>query len=132
MEDTSKYLFVYGTLLDEKNEYGAYLKNNSTSYNEGKLQGELYDIGDYPGAINLTECDLWVHGLIFTVSDLPAVLKVLDDYEGFGEECPQPNEFVRKLLPVEADNDIINCWVYLYNLPVENFRHIKSGKYFER
>ena len=132
MEDTSKYLFVYGTLLDEKNEYGAYLKNNSIYYNEGKLQGELYDIGDYPGAINLTECDTWVHGLIFTVSDLSAVLKVLDDYEGFGEECAQPNEFVRKLLPVEADNDTINCWVYLYNLPVENFRHIKSGKYFER
>jgi gamma-glutamylcyclotransferase (GGCT)/AIG2-like uncharacterized protein YtfP len=132
MEDTSKYLFVYGTLLDEGNKFGAYLKNNSTYYGEGKFQGELYHIGDYPGAITSTEPNTWVYGSIFVMNDPRTILKVLDDYEGFGEEHSHPNEFIRVLLPVEIGGDTLNCWVYLYNFPVANFRNIKSGKYFER
>jgi gamma-glutamylcyclotransferase (GGCT)/AIG2-like uncharacterized protein YtfP len=132
MEDTSRYLFVYGTLLDELNKFGAYLKSNSTCYGEGKFNGGLYDIGDYPGAIISTETDTWVHGLIFIMNNPLSVLTILDDYEGFGNKYPQPNEFVRQLLPVKTGDDIIDCWVYLYNLSVENLKQIKSGRYFEQ
>jgi len=56
-------------------------------------------------------------------------LKYIDDYEGFGEDQEQPNLFIREMAQVETDIGRIDCWVYLYNLPVEGFRGIESGDY---
>jgi gamma-glutamylcyclotransferase (GGCT)/AIG2-like uncharacterized protein YtfP len=130
MEEKSNYLFVYGTLLEGKNKFGAYLKNNSQFYQKGKFNGKLYDIGEYPGAISDPKCDAWIHGSIFIMHEPAGMLKVLDDYEGFGEAYPQPNEFIRELLDVETDDKAVKCWVYLYNWPVDNLKLIISGDYF--
>src|ERR1700743_3856436 len=100
-------LFVYGTLLNDDNEFGNYLRKNSSIYSKGKIKGRLYDIGEYPGVV-LSEGDEYVYGTIFQLNDPTSALKILDEYEGFGEDQPQPNEFVRVLAEVETDNDIIS------------------------
>ena len=129
MEESANYLFVYGTLLQSENEFGAYLAANSTFFSPGKFRGRLYDIGEYPGVIAAPCGNEFVYGGIYEITSPGAVLAVLDDYEGFGPDDAQPNLFVRQLLPVETDNQQINCWVYLYNLPIDGYRHIISGNY---
>lgn len=130
MKRTSNYLFVYGSLLDERNEFAFYLKENCSFYKKAKFKGMLYDIGAYPGATFQPGSEGFVYGSIFKMNDLEAVLRKLDEYEGFGEDQPQPNEFIRQLLYIETADKPIKCWVYLYNLPVDGLRQITSGNYF--
>jgi len=130
MAPSRSYLFVYGTLLDKQNKFGAYLSSNCIFYVNGKMRGKLYDIGEYPGAILNIESKNYVFGKIYELIDVEKVLKLLDDYEGFGPDQLQPNLFVRQLIAIETAIGGIECWVYLYNLPVEGLKLIESGKYF--
>ncbi|HVS93866.1 MAG TPA: gamma-glutamylcyclotransferase family protein [Mucilaginibacter sp.] len=122
-------LFVYGTLLDRSNKYGVYLKDNSTYYANGKVQGRLYDIGEYPGAVLTSGEGEYVYGTILKLKDPEETLIVLDEYEGFGEDLLQPNEFIRVLTRVETAAGFVDCWIYVYNLPIEGLPRIDSGKY---
>lgn len=124
-----EYLFVYGSLLNEDNEFAVYLKQNCTFYGKGKLEGKLYDVGLYPGAIISSENDEYVYGSIFQVNDPKVAFKVLDDYEGFGPDQLYPNEFIRELVKIETTAGGMACWVYLYNLPVDGLLQIVSGDY---
>ncbi|MDB5142705.1 MAG: gamma-glutamylcyclotransferase [Mucilaginibacter sp.] len=116
-------------LLNEDNEYALYLKNNSRFYSTGKLKGKLYDIGEYPGAV-LSDGD-YIYGSILEINDPEKVLPIIDDYEGFGTDQPQPNEFIRVLTKVETGSGFVNCWVYLYNLLVTGLKRIESGRYIK-
>ena len=130
MAQSSSYLFVYGTLLDKQNEFGAYINANCTFYANGRFKGRLYDIGEYPGAINHPEGGNYVYGKIYRVTDTKKVFKQLDYYEGFGPDEAQPNLFLRELISTEAADETIECWAYLYNFPVDGLRLIESGVYF--
>ena len=123
------YLFVYGTLLDKQNEFGAYLNDNCTFYTNGKMPGKLYDLGEYPGAVLTSEENRYVYGKIYQLNNLEKTLEILDDYEGFGLEQEQPNLFMRELTDIETSPGKIVCWVYLYNLPVDGFIQVESGIY---
>jgi gamma-glutamylcyclotransferase (GGCT)/AIG2-like uncharacterized protein YtfP len=127
--ENGRHLFVYGTLLDESNPYAAFLKENSRFYQKGRFKGELYNIGNYPGAIFDQIAETFVYGSIFLLNDPSSVLKELDDYEGFGDDFAKPNEFIRELLEVETANAMLRCWVYLYNKPVDRLPVIESGRY---
>lgn len=129
MFKTNPYLFVYGTLLNEKNKFGAFLLNNSSFVSHAKFKGKLYNIGEYPGAI--ADCDgaCRVYGSIFLMRNPKETLKILDDYEGFGKGHPQPNLFIRELTEVETEEKPLLCWIYLYNLPVDGLTQIVSGRY---
>jgi len=129
MENGTEYLFVYGTLLDESNPYAVFLKENSRFFQKGRFKGELYNIGNYPGAIVNQMAGTFVYGSIFLLNDPNSVLNELDDYEGFGDDFVQPNEFVRKLIEVETEDAMLSCWVYLFNHPVDGLLVIESGKY---
>jgi gamma-glutamylcyclotransferase (GGCT)/AIG2-like uncharacterized protein YtfP len=125
-------LFVYGTLLDEDNKYGIYLRDNSRFYATGRLPGKLYDIGEYPGAALLTESDEYISGIILQIYRPDDILAVIDLYEGFGDDQPQPNEFVRVLTQAETDAGQVSCWIYIYNLPTNNLTAITEGRYHKQ
>jgi len=125
------YLFVYGTLLDKQNEFGAYLNDNCTFYTNGKMPGKLYDLGEYPGAILADEENKFVYGKIYQLSNTEKVLELLDDYEGVGPDQEQPNLFIRELIDVSIPGGKIKCWVYIYNLPVDGLDAIGSGVYLK-
>ena len=122
-------LFVYGTLLDNDNEFAVFLKNNSKFHSPGKLKGKLYDIGEYPGAVFYSDDENYIYGNILELINIEKVLPVIDDYEGYGDDQIQPNEFVRALASVETQADNVICWLYLYNLPVAGLPIIESGRY---
>ena len=130
MAETSEYLFVYGSLLDKNNEFGSYLSNNCAFFEKGRFKGILYDIGKYPGAIVDSGSSCYVHGSIFKIVHPVEVLEILDNYEGFGSEYAQPNEFIREVTDVEVGDNLLKCWAYLYNLPVKNLPVITNGDYF--
>lgn len=129
MKPICPHLFVYGTLLNSGNSCGAYLQQHCTLIQSGKLRGSLYDIGEYPGAIVNSDSDQHIHGSIYLMDEPEKILNFIDDYEGFGDDQEQPNLFVRQLTTIETDTETIECWVYVYNLPVDGLLLIKSGKY---
>jgi len=129
MEETSRYLFVYGSLLDPSNQFALFLRKHCSFFGDAKLRGKLYHIGPYPGAIHIPGSKTFIHGKVFMIDDRGSVLPILDTYEGFGESEIQPNEFIRKLVGVETEKDLLKCWVYLYNWPVEGLKVISSGDY---
>ena len=129
MESDCKYLFVYGTLLNADNEYGAYLNAHSTFIAKGYFNGALYNLGEYPGALYQPLSAQKVWGDVVLLDNPIEVLKVIDEYEGYGPDEEQPNLFARELVAVTADTGLVDCWVYLYNLKVDGLRQIESGNY---
>jgi gamma-glutamylcyclotransferase (GGCT)/AIG2-like uncharacterized protein YtfP len=122
-------LFVYGTLLNGDNEFAIFLKNNSRFYLPGKIRGKLYDAGEYPAAVLESEGDDYIYGNILQINHPEKVFPVIDDYEGFGTEQLQPNEFVRVTAEVETEQGLTICWAYVYNLPTTGLALIGNGKY---
>jgi gamma-glutamylcyclotransferase (GGCT)/AIG2-like uncharacterized protein YtfP len=59
------------------------------------------------------------------------VLEFIDDYEGFGDDQEQPNLFIRVLMAIETTGGPVECWVYVYNLPVNGKIKIEGGDYFK-
>lgn len=131
MTKVSDKLFVYGTLLDEDNKYGIYLRDSSKFYSTGKIKGKLYNIGEYPAAVLLPQGEDYIHGIILQMDEPDITLSIIDIYEGFGEEHPNPNEFIRVMTDIETKEGAVTCWIYLYNLPTEGLTQIDSGKYIQ-
>ncbi|SDP25155.1 Uncharacterized conserved protein YtfP, gamma-glutamylcyclotransferase (GGCT)/AIG2-like family [Mucilaginibacter sp. OK268] len=131
MKAICPHLFVYGTLLDNGNSYGAYLQQHCTLLQAGKFRGKLYDIGEYPGSIVDENNAQYVHGSIYLMDEPEKTLKVIDDYEGFGDDQEQPNLFIRILTSIETFDGPIECWAYVYNLPVDGLLWIESGRYIK-
>jgi gamma-glutamylcyclotransferase (GGCT)/AIG2-like uncharacterized protein YtfP len=131
MEITNQFLFVYGTLLQPGNEFAAYLNQHCEFISAGKIKGGLYDIGEYPGAVIDNSHVSYIYGNIFRMDDPDAILKVIDDYEGIGVLYSYPEEYTREQVEVKTSNGIVNCWMYLYNLPVAAYRPVISGNYLQ-
>lgn len=124
-------IFVYGTLLDAENKYGLYLRDNSKFFSSARVMGKLFNIGQYPGVVLYPDGDDSVHGVLLQMDDPETVLDLIDIYEGFGNDQPQPNEFIRVLADAETESGIQVCWVYIYNLSLINIPQITSGNYHE-
>jgi gamma-glutamylcyclotransferase (GGCT)/AIG2-like uncharacterized protein YtfP len=124
-------LFVYGTLLQPGNSFADYIRQNCTYLSAGKLRGLLYDIGEYPGAIITGNTNSYIYGSIFKLHHPEENLRVIDNYEGYGPEQDQPNLYTRSIVLIETDNDILDAWIYLYNLPVDGLPQITLGNYAE-
>lgn len=131
MTKVSDKLFVYGTLLDEDNKYGIYLRDSSSFFAAGKIKGKLYNIGEYPAAVLLPKGEDYIHGIILRMDEPDITLSIIDIYEGFGEEHPHPNEFIRIMTDVETKEGPVQCWIYVYNLPTDGLNPIEKGKYIK-
>ena len=59
-------LFVYGTLLlDVQSDIANFLKKNAQFVGEGYLAGQLFDLGQYPGAVFQKDADSRIYGHVF-------------------------------------------------------------------
>lgn len=122
-------LFVYGTLLLSDNEHAVYLRNNSSFHQQGKFDGRLFDVGSYPAVISSNDHSYQITGSIYQLNNPEQTLKLLDEYEGITDNDDEIDWYSRKLVLVKTENDSVNCWIYLYNLPVDSLAEIKSGDY---
>jgi gamma-glutamylcyclotransferase (GGCT)/AIG2-like uncharacterized protein YtfP len=130
MENCDK-LFVYGTLRNNfENEYAKFLQKHSKYWGNGYFFGQLFDVGDYPGAVYDALCTEKVFGDIFLLKN-KEVLHMLDAYEGVGESNPQPQEYKREMIAIFSEGQAISCWTYLYNHPLQTLKKISSGDYLQ-
>ena len=131
MPTSPDFLLVYGTLRPPfDNQFALYLRNRSRCVGEGTFSGEVFDIGSYPGAVFRAPVDTQVCGTVYDISNQKeTTLTYLDYYEGVGGDFEQPTEFVRAIVPVAVNGQIVDCWVYLYNLTTDEKSLIESGDY---
>lgn len=138
--DQNNCLFVYGTLIStDRGELGrdmrARLQQEAKSLGAARITGRLYDLGDYPGIIASANPDEQVWGEVYQLTHPHLSLLWLDEYEGVGDGNEIDDvEYERVLRPVTlaASNSIIDAWVYLWLLPVEERQLVPHGRWSER
>ena len=125
----SKYLFVYGTLLDRVDtDMSRFLSEHSEFIGKGHFRGKLYLASWYPGAILSEDKGDKVFGRIYKLKDEERVFKVLDAYEGVEDGL-----YSREIIDVYVqDHPIYKSWVYLYNLPITDLKRIASGDFLKQ
>jgi gamma-glutamylcyclotransferase (GGCT)/AIG2-like uncharacterized protein YtfP len=128
---SQEYIFVYGTLKrDASNKISHRLANYAEFVGDATYRGKLYKIGSYPGVIPSYDPDDMVHGEVYLLHQANIALSFLDQYEEFGQEFPQPNEYIRQKQAVMLKNqNPISAWVYVYNRPTENLPLIKPANF---
>ncbi len=121
----NRYLFVYGTLRkNAASPLKSFLMRHSTYIDTGKIEGKLYRISWYPGAIEAK--GHYVLGDVFELHNPNTCLRKLDVYEDV------PSLYIRKETPVYlSDGRMITAWVYFYNQPVIGYQEITSGDFLQ-
>ena len=101
---------------------------------EGTIRGNLFDLGDYPGArVVAAEPGQRVSGELYRLRNPEHALKILDEYEEFSPLKANKSLFVRKLVSVILeDGRKKRAWAYLYNRAIANAKLIPAGRYRER
>ena len=94
----------------------------------GSIAGALYDLGIYPAAIPAAEGR--VVGEVYDLADSEAVLRALDEIEGYRATEPETSLYTRVLVPVTLeDGTVVEAWTYFYNAPLGRASRIESGDY---
>jgi len=95
-------VFVYGTLRRGSARAMSIRFPNSKFIAEAKVNGNLYDLGAYPGLL-LNESSSPVTGEVYEVDD--EILNRLDDFEA-------SSNYLRKQVEISLDGHRKACWVY--------------------
>lgn len=126
-----EYLFVYGTLLEDfAPKEIATAQEQLKCVGAGFINGRLYDLGEYPGAVLEQDGGNKVFGKIYELPSDVEILKALDEYEEFFPRKRKQSLFIRKQTSVSrANKKPIKAWVYEYNRDVRFSPIIRSGDY---
>ena len=124
-------VFFYGTLMKGFERAGrSRVEAKLTPMGRGSIGAALFDLGIYPAAI--PSADSRVNGEVYRISDIDAVLAVLDDLEGYRPSDPDTSLYRRIETPVMMDDgQVAQAWVYFYNAPLGQAQRIESGDYRE-
>ena len=130
------YLFVYGTLrkalVAKTTRELAALMKNLRFIGSGEICGQLYDLGQYPGAIVGENFATKICGEVYELTNPPEILAALDLYEGFIPGELDASTFARIKAPVTLSNgENMQCWLYVYNDWVATGKIIASGDYVQ-
>lgn len=128
---TLEYIFVYGTLRKESaTDMHNVLARHCEYLADGYMQGRLYEVAGYPGAIESDDINDKVYGEVYRIISAEDVLSLLDEYEGCTDKFPEPREYIRKALSIRlVSGDKVAAWVYIFNHSVANRVQIESGDY---
>ncbi|MEZ4483609.1 MAG: gamma-glutamylcyclotransferase family protein [Syntrophotaleaceae bacterium] len=123
------HLFVYGTLRKAaSHSCHGLLASGARLVGQARMQGRLYEIDGYPGAVPSSKAGEQVAGELYRLLEPEAVLAALDDYEEAGKEYPAPQEYLRcRVTVTREDGTEVVAWCYLYNRPTAELQLISSG-----
>jgi gamma-glutamylcyclotransferase (GGCT)/AIG2-like uncharacterized protein YtfP len=128
------HLFVYGSLRRGfHNPVFDYIKNHFTFIADGKTNGCLYDLGDYPVAAP-SNGDYQLVGELFVANspeDFNWAISQLDDYEGLNPEADEAPLYRRELTDIFQNGHTTTAWIYWYNGSIDGKPIIESGDIME-
>ncbi len=108
------------------------LAKHAEFVSDAAYQGKLYKVDYYPGAVPSDDPNDAVQGEVYLLHQADVALPLLDQYEEFGPDFPEPNEYIRLKQTVALKNGrTVTAWVYLYNHPIENLELIKSANFIQ-
>jgi gamma-glutamylcyclotransferase (GGCT)/AIG2-like uncharacterized protein YtfP len=100
--------------------------------NDATCPGKLYKVDYYPGMIPSDDAKDIVCGEVYLLQHTDIVLPLLDQYEEYGREFPEPNEFIRQQQTVFLrSGKIVTAWIYIYNHPTEGLELIEPADFFK-
>ena len=127
-------LFVYGSLRSGfRSPVYEYISRFFTLVGDAKAKGKLYDLGDYPAAIPVSE-DFFILGELYTIKneqEFSWAMAQLDDYEGLNVEANEERLYQRKITDVFINDLVTTAWVYWYIGDVTGKPVIASGDILE-
>ena len=128
---TSDRLFVYGTLMrGYMHPMAKLLSANAEFLGEASCRGKLYLVKHYPGLVLSDDTNDIVHGELYRLCEVEAMLREFDMYEACSEGFPEPTQYVRQMFSVTlADGSASAAWTYLYTWPVAKLTRIESGRF---
>lgn len=129
-----EYLFTYGTLRRQHDHpMGEWLGTLSDDLGAAKAPGQLYQLGEYPGAVAPSGEDQWIKGDLKRLPRPNLVWPRLDLYEACVPDNDAASLFKRQQVEVqpEGDHPIVTAWIYYYNRPIGDYALIPSGDYFD-
>ena len=129
-ENGNNQLFVYGSLRSGFHHPAyAYISDNFTLVGPAKIKGLLYDMGEYPAAIPISD-ESFIVGELYELKenfDFYWVIEQIDDYEGLNVEQDETALFKREEVEVYLSDRTTTAWVYWYNSDVSGRPFIPSG-----
>ena len=124
------HLFVYGSLRKGfHSPVYEYISRYFHFIGEGKVKGQLFDLGSYPGAVPV-KSDSFIMGELYQIkneSEFSWAIAQLDDYEGLDAEAGEESLYRRELADIFINNEIVASWIYWYNGDVTGSPVIASG-----
>ncbi len=114
-------LFVYGSLRSGfQHPAYAYISRYFTLAGTARVQGSLYDMGDFPAAVPTTE-EAYIVGELYHINNKA------DDYEGLFAEPGDPQLYKRETAIIHLNNQTVTAWIYWFNGDVSGRPRIESG-----
>lgn len=126
MSAAPELLFVYGTLMRGFPLHHL-LTNQCEFVGAGTVNGRLFDLGRYPGAVP-DEAGI-VHGEVYRLL-AQGRLASLDREEGYRPDAPGRSLYVRRCTTVRlADSHELTAWIYWYRGSRDSAVSIPGGDY---
>lgn len=128
--DHSSLFFAYGTLRRGLRRHKYLAAAGAQFIARGTVRGDLYDLGEFPGAIPSETPAALVRGEVYRLSNPGRAFKVLDHVEGIASSESESSLYRRALACVTLENGTaVEAWIYWLNRVHEPKRRILSGQY---
>lgn len=123
-------LFVYGSLRSgfQSPAYD-YISRYFDLVGPATVQGKLFDMGEYPAAIPVSD-NFHIVGELYRIrneSEFSWAICQLDDYEGVFVESHEQPLYRREICQVSMNNESVPAWIYWYNGEITDRPLIESG-----
>jgi len=124
-------LFVYGSLLSGAGHaMGARLRAQARLLGPASIQGRLYRVSWYPGAVASTDPGHRVHGEVYVLADPAPTMAWLDAYEGIDRADAEAAEYRRVEVAARlAAGEVLAAWAYLYARDVSGLQEVAGGRW---
>ena len=112
-EPGTDFLFVYGTLRRGLPLHHHLKRLGAEFMAAGKVQAELFDLGEFPGARKSRKPGKTIEGKLYRLHRVEKSLKVLDQVEGFSPRARERSMFQRGMTEVTLPNGERRvAWIY--------------------
>lgn len=123
-------LFVYGSLRSGfRSTAYEYISRYFDLVGNAKVQGLLFDLGNYPAAKPSGE-NKFIVGELYRIrhqNEFTWAMGQLDDYEGVDVAFDEVQLYRRELTEVVCNNQLTHAWIYWYNGDISGKTSIESG-----